>query len=175
MPRVVLSRSQFKILIKIVFPGIWGLFKTEAQGQQGDPDGYSRFPDQEHICLLWRPPSLSKIAHHAACHHIGPFRLPPPGARDDVVIGQLLEVKGGSAILTRPPIPKIEILARELDQRCLPSNVPIQPNHGGKSEHACDPADQSLVFLNHLDLLKKNHGDCLFPWDNDQRFKSRVK
>jgi hypothetical protein len=49
-----------------------------------------------------------------------------------MVIGQLLVLKRGAAVLTLSPVPDIEILAGKLNDRSFSLNKAIQSNHSGE-------------------------------------------
>lgn len=118
-------RSQLQIEVQIVLPGVRGLFDSKTHRQEGYPDRCPGFSDQQHPCFFGCSPAFFEITGRATGHHIRPFRLPPFGAWNDVVVSQFFVFKRGAAVLALSPIPNVKILSGEFNDGRSSSNKPI--------------------------------------------------
>jgi hypothetical protein len=118
-------RSQLQIEVKIVLPGIRGLFDSKTHRQEGYPDRCPGLSDQQHPCFLGCPPALFEITGRATGHHIRPFRLPTFRPWDDMVVSQLSMLKRGAAVLALSPIPNIKILSGKFNDGRFSPNTTI--------------------------------------------------
>jgi hypothetical protein len=100
-------RSQFQIEVKVVLPGIRGLFDPKAHRQEGYPNRRPRFSDQRHPCFFRGSPPLFEITGRTTGYDIRPFRLPTFRARDDMVVSQFFVLERGATVLALSPIPHI--------------------------------------------------------------------
>jgi len=108
-------RSQFKIKVEIVLPGIRGLLDSKTHRQEGNPDRCPGFSDQQHPCFFGRSPAFLEITGRTTGHHICPVRLSTFRAWNDMVVSQFFVFEGGSAVLALSPIANIKILSGKLN------------------------------------------------------------
>src|SRR5215470_7817603 len=133
-----------------------------------------------HASLLRSPSALSLVAGHAGRDDVLPGRLAAERARDDVVVGDLVAPHAGAAVLAPAAVPRVDVLARELQRLPRAAERAEQPHDRRHLEDERDRPDLTVVvLLDDLDLAeeKERHGalpgdtsDGLVPGIQNQRF-----
>src|SRR5262249_43205656 len=149
---------------------------------EGDAEGLrqplrlDRTGPELHARLLWRPASLPLVTVDASGDDVLPGRLAAERARDDVVVGDLVAPHAGAAVLTPAAVPRVDVLARELDRLPRAAERAEQPHDRRHLEDECDRPDLPVVvLLDDLDLAEEQQRDRSLPGDTSDGLVSRVQ